>query len=109
MILVALSPANRPKRTTDTGDVVDCLHAVPLSASDRQLLTDARVARGWSQTELARRINSSLPSIHTLEVGTRSPSPEYLSRLCKALGLEWQCEFRLWIAPKNGKRSGRRA
>lgn len=97
----------RPERSVGAGDIVKCLYAVPLAASDRQLLTDSRVSRGWSQTELANQIGSSLTYIHSIETGKKSPSPDYLSRVCKALSLRWECEFRLRIVPKNSNRSRR--
>ena len=84
--------------------IVRSLNTVPLSASDRQVLTDGRVALGWSQTELAKRINSSLTFLNLIETGKKSPSPDYLNKLCKALGLEWQCEFRVRIVAKARKR-----
>lgn len=98
----------RPDR--DVGnDIISCLTTVPLSATDRQLLTDARVAKGWSQTELANRAGGSLSFIHAIESGKKSPSPAFLTQVCKALGLEWQCEFNLRIVAKgrNGSRKSR--
>ena len=96
----------RPNRGVGTIDILSCLTTVPLTAVDRQLLTDARVAKGWSQTELANRAGGSLSFIHAIESGKKSPSPEFLTLLCKALGLEWQCEINLRIVPKNRKKSG---
>ena len=97
----ASRPLRRPDRGVGTNkSIVKCLYAVPLSTTDRQRLTDARILRGWSQTELANRIDSSLTFIHAIETGKKSPSPDYLNRLCKALGLEWHCEFRVQIDPK---------
>ena len=97
----------RRKRDVGTNDVQKCLYAVPLSAADRQLLTDARVVQGFTQTELAVQTGSSLSFIHSIEAGKKSPSPKFLNRLCKALGLEWQCEFRVRIVAKASKRSKR--
>jgi ribosome-binding protein aMBF1 (putative translation factor) len=87
----------RPDREVGTTDVMSCLTAVPLSATDRQLLTDARIAKGWSQTELAERAGGSLGFVHAIEAGKKSPSPEFLTQLCKALGLTWECEINLRI------------
>jgi transcriptional regulator with XRE-family HTH domain len=100
-------PLSRPERGVGTDDVLKSLNTVPLTAGDRQLLTDARVSRRWSQTELAKRIGSSLTFINAIEMGKKSPSPDYLNRLCKVLSLEWQCEFRIRIAAKASKRSQR--
>lgn len=95
----------RPDREVGNDDVVSCLNTVPLTAADRQLLTDARVAKGWSQSVLAERAGGSLSFIHAIESGKKSPSPDFLTQVCKALGLEWQCEFKLRIVAK--KRSAR--
>jgi ribosome-binding protein aMBF1 (putative translation factor) len=97
----------RPAREVGTNDIISCLTTVPLTAADRQLLTDARVAKGWSQTELAKRAGGSLSFVHAIEAGKRSPSPEFLTQLCKALGLAWQCEVSVLIVDK--RRKNRRA
>jgi ribosome-binding protein aMBF1 (putative translation factor) len=106
--------ARKLRRVEVTGeaaekDIAKYLYAVPLSARDRQVITDARVARGWSQKQLAKRIRSSLTFIYLIETGKKSPSPEYLNRMCKALGLEWSCQFWLQIGPRRQGRGVRRA
>lgn len=73
---------------------------MPLSARDRQATTDARVARGWNQNQLAKRIDNSLTFINLIETGKKSPSPAYLSRVSKSLDVEWSCQFCLQIVPR---------
>ena len=85
-------------------DIVKYLHAVPLSAGDRQAITGARVARGWNQKQLAERIDSSVTFICLVETGTKPPSPEYLGRVCKALDLEFSCQFWMQITPRQRDR-----
>lgn len=95
----------RPDREVGSDDIKSSLATVPLSATDRQLLTDARIAKEWSQTELAKRVNGSLGFIHAIETGKRSPSPEFLDQLCKALDLEWDCEVSVQLIARRDKKS----
>lgn len=85
-------------RDNDNG-VVNLLNTVPLAASDRQALIDARVARAWSQSELAKRINSSLTFLNLIETGKKSPSPDYLNKLCKALS--GNVNFAFGLSPRH--------
>ena len=86
-------------------NIVRHLRTVPLSAGDRQTITDARMARGWSQKDVAEKIDSSVVFYSFVETGRKAPSPDYLSRVCKVLGLEWSCQFWLQVGPKKGRNS----
>src|ERR1700752_1590274 len=80
--------------------IVKHLRTIPLSARDRQTITDVRMARGWSQKDVAEKIDSSVVFYSFVETGRKAPSPDYLSRVCKVLGLEWSCQFWLQVGPK---------
>jgi len=81
-------------------DFADYLNSVPLAAKDRQAITDARLARGWSQKQLAGRMGSSVTFVSFIETGRKCPSPAYLSRMCSALGLNWSCQFWVQVGPR---------
>lgn len=51
----------------------------------------ARIERGWSQAELARRMSVTQPSVAEWESGRKAPSMKNLVRLAKLLdvGFEW--------------------
>lgn len=96
---------HRAKRRIGNTNAVECLNAVPLSATDCQLLTDARLARGWSQTELANRTGGSLSFINAIEMGRKLPSPEFMNELCAALNLKWQFDYRLKVTRNTRRKS----
>jgi len=50
-------------------------------------LTERLRARGWSANELARRAGVSAPMIRNIERGRMSPTLDFISRLCPALGV----------------------
>jgi hypothetical protein len=56
------------------------------------LLRSARLRRGVTQAELARRAQTSQPAIARLEKGRNSPSIDTLERLLRALGFRLQIE-----------------
>lgn len=51
-------------------------------------LREARIARGWSQTELGRAVGVSCAYISRLEAGNRSPSDGVLFDLARVLGVK---------------------
>lgn len=57
---------------------------------------NARAARGWTQTDLARAIGVQQPAIAKLESGDRDPKLSTMVSVCRALGIE---ELRLAIPP----------
>ncbi len=60
---------------------------LPRRIFNRARLKEARLAKQWSQTELAERsCKLSVETISNLEAGTRQPGPETLAHLCEALG-----------------------
>lgn len=58
------------------------------------LVRRARLERGLTQADLARRARTSQPAIARLEAGGRSPSVATLGRVLEALGLRLQIETR---------------
>ena len=58
------------------------------------LLLRARAIRGLSQSELARLVNVRQSDISRYERGEKSPSLQTLSRLNKALGIEFSAKIK---------------
>jgi transcriptional regulator with XRE-family HTH domain len=58
------------------------------------LIRAARLERGVSQDELARRARTSQSAVARIERGTTSPTLDTLERLAKALGIELRMEAR---------------
>lgn len=48
----------------------------------------ARLAKGWSQSELARRAGTKQANISRIEAGLGNPTLSLIHRLCEILGLE---------------------
>ncbi len=48
-------------------------------------LSQARLAQGWSQLELAERIGTTFVNVNRWERGLTAPSPLFRSRLCMLL------------------------
>ena len=61
----------------------------------------ARRERGWSQTELARRMPVTQPSVAEWESGRKAPSMKNMVRLAKLLevGFEWLSTGRGEVRP----------
>lgn len=93
-------PLARRERNGESEDNRHPLPRVPLSASDRQTLTDARVAKGLTQSELGERVGYSTVYIYQIESGIKRPSPDLLNRICATLGLKWNYELTITITPK---------
>jgi transcriptional regulator with XRE-family HTH domain len=49
---------------------------------------DARLKKGWSQTELARRIGTRQANISRIEAGLANPTLELIEKICEALELK---------------------
>jgi transcriptional regulator with XRE-family HTH domain len=60
-----------------------------------------RVAKGWSQADLAEQTGLSRAQIGSLEVGRRTPSLHALCALSRVLGLvELEGHLRPWIGDR---------
>jgi DNA-binding XRE family transcriptional regulator len=77
------------------------------SANVRRL----RIARDWSQVELARRAGLSQGAIQSIEAGTKSPSLRTVEQVAGALGVApWELVVSEGaLAPKSRARVGRRS
>lgn len=53
------------------------------------MLRDARMAKGFSQGDLARRINLTKGAVGHYETGKRMPSLETVSRIAYVLGVSF--------------------
>lgn len=70
-----------------------------------------RLARGWSQADLAERVGTKQANISRLESGLANPSVKFLQKLANALGETLTIEVRpgLTLAPmKSPQRADRR-
>lgn len=67
-----------------------------------------REEHGISQSELAKRIGSTQPSVARLEAGGVTPSLETLDRIASAFGLDLVVRFDREKPPSGSKRSSRR-
>jgi len=56
---------------------------------------EARLKKGWSQTELARRAGTKQANISRIEVGMGNPTLDLIKRVCDTLDLE------IHFQPKN--------
>jgi transcriptional regulator with XRE-family HTH domain len=48
----------------------------------------ARLDKGWTQTELARRVGTKQANISRLEAGLANPTLEFIQKVCLVLGLK---------------------
>lgn len=48
----------------------------------------ARMAKGWSQTELARRVNTKQANISRIEASIANPTLDLIRRLCDVLDID---------------------
>jgi transcriptional regulator with XRE-family HTH domain len=51
-------------------------------------LKSYRYALGWSQAQLAERVNTNTNYIGMIEIGKKFPSPEMIEKLAAALGID---------------------
>jgi transcriptional regulator with XRE-family HTH domain len=58
------------------------------------LVHDARIEKGWTQAQLARKLKTKQPSIARLEKGKRYPSLHFLNKVVRALGMELIITFK---------------
>jgi transcriptional regulator with XRE-family HTH domain len=62
-------------------------------------LKSYRYALGWSQAQLAERVNTSTNYIGMIEIGKKFPSPEMIEKLAAALGIDSTLLFSKEIGP----------
>ena len=64
--------------------------SITLDSAARQRLREARRAHGMTIPKLADACGYHTNTIARVELGTKNPSAELLTKLCEVLGLEWQ-------------------
>ncbi len=62
-----------------------------------ETIKQLREARGWTQAELARRLNISRNGVNTWEQGLSMPSPHFLVELAKIFSVS--TDFLLGVEP----------
>jgi len=91
-----------------TNNVIHISRAARVNNSGRLLiparLTEARLAKKLTQSQLALHINVSRQAVSTYEIGTKSPDPEVMVRISEVLGQPITYFTREEI-PSFGKRS----
>lgn len=70
---------------TVTRQVVQC---EPCYVRFGEAVREARLAKGWTQQELARKLKMSVPSISNIETGSRRVLLGDVFEFAKALGVE---------------------
>jgi transcriptional regulator with XRE-family HTH domain len=68
-------------------------HAMERDFSIAQAMIDARNRAGLTQTEVAKRINTSQSVVARLESGSSMPSTRTLQRFAKAIGFRLSIRF----------------
>jgi len=58
-----------------------------VNASISKRIVELRLARRWTQANLAQAINEQLATVRTYENGSAIPSPAVLAKLARALGV----------------------
>jgi transcriptional regulator with XRE-family HTH domain len=56
-------------------------------------ITEARLAKNWTQTELARRLNVKVPFVTRMESGTHNPTLKTVQAFADELGISIYFEF----------------
>jgi putative transcription factor len=74
--------------------VFHCRYALIVVFLDREIPTEfkvalqqARTAKGWTQKQLAQRINEKQTVINEYETGRVIPNPQIIQKLQRALGV----------------------
>lgn len=57
--------------------------------TNNSLIAQARLSRGWTQTQLADAVGASQQQINAWETGVRKPKMQTLMKLAEALGIDW--------------------
>jgi ribosome-binding protein aMBF1 (putative translation factor) len=92
MGLVRSIPPINDRQPRADADVAMLVRRVPLSAKLCEQLTLARVNKGWSQVELARRMAASNVRLSAYERGAEIPTYAFFLRWCEVLGITPQIE-----------------
>ncbi len=66
-------------------------------------IKELRLAKGMSQTELAKKAGTTQNTISSLETGQYSPTAYLSGLLCRALGCKWEDCFYYELEGEDGK------
>jgi DNA-binding Xre family transcriptional regulator len=66
-------------------------------------LNELIIIKGFSKTELGKKINLSIPMTVQITNGDRNPSPRTAKRICEVLECEWSDLFEIIKTPKPTK------
>lgn len=64
-------------------------------------IREARTQRGWSQADLARRMNVAQPTVSGWEAGRKAPRTNLMARLARILGVSFE-----WLTTGRGEMAG---
>ncbi len=83
----------RQDSITDIGEVMPLKHPSPVQSSPLaihlgRLILDGRIARGWSQHDLAQRIGVSRVMVSRYECGKDLPKLLVYAELCRVFDLD---------------------
>jgi ribosome-binding protein aMBF1 (putative translation factor) len=98
--------AFQPKRIADQrvdvkeSEVEGYMKSIPLTTEQRQLITDRRMKRGWSQIDFAEKLKCAIATINRIEVGKAKPRPKMLTKICRLLNLEWDVDVTTMLRDK---------
>ena len=76
------------------------LRSVPLNDEQRKLLVQRRKELGFTQQQLADKLQCLQLSVSNIENGKHQPTPEMLGKICKALALEFDISIYVYLRPK---------
>jgi transcriptional regulator with XRE-family HTH domain len=60
-----------------------------------QAIMEARIKKGWTQEDLAKKVNTRQPSIARLESGASLPSLSFIVKITKVLDLAFDIRFNI--------------
>ncbi len=76
------------EKTKDNREYQEALKALEYQFLFGNAILRARLARGWTQKELAKRVGTKQANISRIESGSGNPTLELIQKICKALELE---------------------
>ena len=81
-------PSSDPAHLRAIDDETEDFHIPKVSLSVGKKIQQARVAKGWTQKELAGKINEKAQVVNSYENGTAVPTPAVMTKLSRTLGVQ---------------------